>query len=156
MDLHLINLIIPSFPVQFSSTLQPNPVFLEVTFASDFSFTKHVSSLNFKYFPRFKAKGCISASFKKYLYLCVKLFFGLFWPRFYPDGFLFAFHLCFTNSTRWNVFIEPPVAPSSAAFRPLLFLFFFKLLSLVYQLPLLIFPCPIMSESFVFHSVSVF
>ena len=40
----------------------PTPTFLGVTFNRIFSFSKHVSSLKAKFFPRLKALRCISAS----------------------------------------------------------------------------------------------
>ena len=40
----------------------PTPTFLGVTFYRTLSFSKHVSSLKAKFFPRFKALRCISAS----------------------------------------------------------------------------------------------
>ena len=40
----------------------PTPTFLEVTFDRTLSFTKHVSSLKAKFFPRLTALRCISAS----------------------------------------------------------------------------------------------
>ena len=40
----------------------PTPTFLEVTFDYTLSFSKHVSSLKAKFFPRLKALRCISAS----------------------------------------------------------------------------------------------
>ena len=40
----------------------PTPTFLGVTFDCTFSFSKHVSSLKAKFFPRLKALCCISAS----------------------------------------------------------------------------------------------
>ena len=40
----------------------PTPTFLGVTFDRTFSFSKHVSSLKAKFFPRVKALRCISAS----------------------------------------------------------------------------------------------
>ena len=40
----------------------PTPTFLGVTFDSTLSFSKHVSSLKAKFFPRLKALCCISAS----------------------------------------------------------------------------------------------
>ena len=40
----------------------PTPTFLEVTFDRTLSFSKHVSSLKAKFFPRLKAIRCISAS----------------------------------------------------------------------------------------------
>ena len=66
----------PFFPVNtHNAHLQPNllllnsrlrfnptPTFFEVTFDRTLSFSKHVSSLKAKFFPRFKALRCISAS----------------------------------------------------------------------------------------------
>ena len=40
----------------------PTPTFLEVTFDRTLSFSKHVSSLKAKFFPRLKTLRCISAS----------------------------------------------------------------------------------------------
>ena len=40
----------------------PTPIFLVVTFDRTLSFSKHVSSLKAKFFPRLKALRCISAS----------------------------------------------------------------------------------------------
>ena len=40
----------------------PTPIFLGVTFDRALSFSKHVSSLKAKFFPRLKALRCISAS----------------------------------------------------------------------------------------------
>ena len=63
-----------SAPASVSTQLQ-----LEVTFDRTLSFSKPVSSLMAKFFPRLKALGCISASswgpFKESLF-CIKLFFG--------------------------------------------------------------------------------
>ena len=42
--------------------LNPTPTFFGVTFDRTLSFTKHVSSLKAKFFPRLKALCCISAS----------------------------------------------------------------------------------------------
>ena len=49
---------------QFGSRLRfnPTPTFLGVTFDRTLSFSKHVSSLKAKFFPRLKALRCISAS----------------------------------------------------------------------------------------------
>ena len=41
----------------------PSPIFLGVTFDRTLSYSKHVSSLKAKFFPRLKALRCISASF---------------------------------------------------------------------------------------------
>ena len=57
MDPHQANLL-------FGSRLRfnPAPTFLGVTFDRTLSFSKHVSSLKAKFFPRLKALRCISAS----------------------------------------------------------------------------------------------
>ena len=52
------------------------------------SFSKHVSSLNAKFFPRLKALRCISASSRGPSLFCIRLFFGPFSLTLYPDGFL--------------------------------------------------------------------
>ena len=71
----------------------PTPTFLGVTFDRTLSFSKHVSSLKAKFFPRLKALRCISASSwgpsKESLSLfCINLFFGPFSLTLHPDGFL--------------------------------------------------------------------
>ena len=48
----------PSSRLHFNSTL----TFLGITFDRTLSFSKHVSSLKAKFFPRLKVLGCISAS----------------------------------------------------------------------------------------------
>ena len=52
------NLVSPNSRLRF----YPTPTFLGVTFDRTLSFSKHVSSLKAKFFPRFKALRCISAS----------------------------------------------------------------------------------------------
>ena len=52
------NLFLLGSHLRFNST----PTFLGVTFDRTFSFSKHVSSLKAKFFPRFKALRCISVS----------------------------------------------------------------------------------------------
>ena len=70
----------------------PTPTFLGVTFDRTRSFSKHVSSLKAKFFPRLKALRCISASSwgpsKEFLSVCINLFFGPFLHTLHPDGFL--------------------------------------------------------------------
>ena len=56
----------------------PTPTFLGVTFDRTLSFSKHVSSLKAKFFPRLKALGCISASSWGLSLFCIKLFFSPF------------------------------------------------------------------------------
>ena len=58
VDLHQANLLLLGFHLHFN----PTPTFLGVTFDCTLSFSKHVSSLKAKFFPRLKALCCISAS----------------------------------------------------------------------------------------------
>ena len=58
VDPHQANLLLLGSRLRFN----PTPTFLGVTFDSTLSFTKHVSSLKAKFFPRLKALRCISAS----------------------------------------------------------------------------------------------
>ena len=67
----------------------PTPTFLGVTFDRTLSFSKHVSLLKAKFFPRLKALRCISASSWGPSLFCINLFFGPFSPTLHPDGFLF-------------------------------------------------------------------
>ena len=66
----------------------PTSTFLGVTFDRTLSFSKHVSSLKAKFFPRLKALRCISASSWGPSLFCIKLFFGPFSHMLHPDGFL--------------------------------------------------------------------
>ena len=70
----------------------PTPTFRGITFDRTLSFSKHVSSLKAKFFPRLKALRCISAfswGLSKESLSCIKLFFGPFSLTLHPDGFLF-------------------------------------------------------------------
>ena len=71
----------------------PTPTFLGVTFDRTLCFSKHVSSLKAKFFPRLKALRCISAypwsPLRSPSLFCTKLFFGPFSLMLHPDGFLF-------------------------------------------------------------------
>ena len=115
----------------------PTPTFLGLTLDRTLSFSKHVSSLKAKFFPRLKALRCISASswapLRSPSLFCIKLFFGPFLFTLHPDGFLsFALPI----SPNWNASTERPVAPSPAAFRPPLSLCFSpRLLYLPYESP---------------------
>ena len=82
----------------------PTPTSLGVTFDRTLSFSKHVSSLKAKFFPRLKALRCISASSwgpskesLSLLYNLYKAFFGPFSLTLHPDGFLFYFFLFFLS-----------------------------------------------------------
>ena len=55
---HQANLLLLGSRLRFN----PTPTFLGVTFDRTLSFSKHVSSLKAKFFPRLKALRCISAS----------------------------------------------------------------------------------------------
>ena len=64
--------------IQLSPPFQSHFNFFRVTFHCNFSFSKHVTSLNTKFFPRLKALCCIYASswglFKEFLSLLYKDF----------------------------------------------------------------------------------
>ena len=79
----------------------PTPTFLGVTFDRTLSFTKHVSSLKAKFFPRLKALCCISASTwgpsKEFLSLLYKAFFQSLLTYASPGWFPF---LSTTNLTK--------------------------------------------------------
>ena len=87
VDPHQANLLLLGSRLRFN----PTPTFLGVTFDRTLFFSKHVSSLKAKFFPRLKALRCISASSwgpSKESLSCIKLFFGPFSPTLHPDGFL--------------------------------------------------------------------
>ena len=85
----------------FNSRLRfnPTPTFLGVTFDRTLSFSKHVSSLKAKFFPRLKALCCISASSWGPSLFCINLFFSPFSHMPHPDGFLSNALLVLPN---WN------------------------------------------------------
>ena len=70
----------------------PTPTFLGVTFDRTLSFSKRISSLKARFFPRLKALRCISASswapLRSPSLFCINLFFGPFSLTLHPDGFL--------------------------------------------------------------------
>ena len=68
----------------------PTPTFLGVTFDRTLFFSKHVSSLKAKFFPRLKALRCISASSKESLFLLYKSFFWAFLTYASPGWFPFV------------------------------------------------------------------
>ena len=61
MDHHQANLQPNLLLLGFRLRFNPTPTFLGVTFDRTLSFTKHVSLLKAKFFPRLKALRCISA-----------------------------------------------------------------------------------------------
>ena len=93
--------------------------FLGVTFNRTLSFSKHVSSLKTKFFPRLKAVRCISASSwgpsKESLSVLYKAFLRSLLTYASPGWFPF---LSATNFTNWNASTKRPVAPSPAASCP--------------------------------------
>ena len=62
MDAHQANLQPNLLLLGSRHRFNSNPIFLGVTFDRTLSFSKHVSSLKAKFFPRIKALCCISAS----------------------------------------------------------------------------------------------
>ena len=62
MSLHAANLHLNLFLFNSCLRFDPNPTFLGVTFDRILFFSKRVSSLQAKFFPRLKALLCISAS----------------------------------------------------------------------------------------------
>ena len=96
------NLLLLDSCLQFN----PTPTFLWVTFDRTVSFSKHVSLLKAKFFPRLKALRCISASSwgpsKESLSLLYKAFF---WPLLtyaLPGWFLFLSIFNFTKLERFH------------------------------------------------------
>ena len=92
VDLHQANFLPNLLLLGSGLRFNPTPTFLGVTFDCTLSFTKHVSSLKAKIFPRLKALRCISASSwspqRSPSLFCIKLFFGSFSLTLHPDGFL--------------------------------------------------------------------
>ena len=66
----------------------PTPTSLGVTFDRPLSFSKHLSSLKAKFFPRLKALRCICAFSRGPSLFCTNLFFGPFSLMPHPNGFL--------------------------------------------------------------------
>ena len=62
MDLHQANFQPNLLLLGSRFRFNPTPTFLGVTFDRTLSFSKHVSSMKAKFFPRLKALSCISAS----------------------------------------------------------------------------------------------
>ena len=62
VDPHQADLQPNLVPLGYRLRFNPTPTFLGVTFERTLSFSKHVSSLKAKFFPRLKALRCISAS----------------------------------------------------------------------------------------------
>ena len=101
----------------------PTPTFLGITFDRTLSFSNHVSSLKAKFFPCLKALRCISASSfsKESPYVLNKAFLRPLLTYASPGWFPF---LRVTNINKLEASTERLVAPSPAASRPPLSLFF--------------------------------
>ena len=120
-----------------ASVSNPTSTFVGVIFDRTLSFSKHASSLRTKFFPRLKALHCISASpwgpSKKFFSLLYKTFLRLLLTYAPPGWFPFLSVAIVTN---WNAFTERPVAPSPAASRPSLSLYYSpRVLCLPYEPP---------------------
>ena len=115
------NLLLLGFRFRFN----PTPTFLGVYFDRTLSFSKHVSSLKAKFFPRLKALRCISASSwgpsKESLPVLYKSFLRSLLTYASPGWFPF---LSATNFTKLERSTERPVAPSPSASCPPLSLYF--------------------------------
>ena len=100
VDPHQANLLSLGSRLHFN----PTPTFLGVTFDSTLSFSKHVSSMKAKFFPRLKALRCISASSwgpsKKSLSLLYKSFLRSLLTYASPEWFPFLSTTNFTKLKR--------------------------------------------------------
>ena len=101
MDPHQANLRPNLLLLGSRLRFNPTPTFLGITFDRTLSFSKHVSSLKAKFFPRLKALRCISASSwgpsKESLSVLYKSFLRPLLSYFLPGWFPF---LSVTNSTK--------------------------------------------------------
>ena len=124
VDSHQTNLQPNLFLLGSRLRFNPTPTFLRVTFDRTLSFSKHVSLLNAKFFPRLKALRCISASSwdpsKESLFVLCKSFLRPLLTCASPGWFPFLSATNFTTLER----TERPVAPSLAVSRPPLSHFF--------------------------------
>ena len=125
VNLHQANLQPNLLLLNFRLHFNPTPTFLGITFDRTLSFSKHVSSLKAKFFPRLKALHCISAPswapLRNFSLFCIKLFLRPLLTYVSPGWFPF---LIVTNITKLeHASTKRLVAPSPAASRPPLFLF---------------------------------
>ena len=104
MDPHQANLQLNLLLLGSRLSFNPNPTFLGVTFDRTLSFSKHVSSLKAKFFPRLKVLRCISAfswgPSKESLSLLYKFFLRPLLTYASPGWFLFLSATCFTKLER--------------------------------------------------------
>ena len=92
VDPHQVNLQPNLLLLGSRLRFNPTPTFLGVIFDRTLSFSKHVSSLKAKFFPRLKVLRCISASswapLRSPSLFCINRFFGPFSLTLHSDGFL--------------------------------------------------------------------
>ena len=104
MDPHQANLQPNLLLLGSRLPLNPTPTFLGVTFDRTLSFSKHVSSLKAKFFPRLKALRCISASSwgpsKEFLSVLYKAFLRSLLTYALPGWFPFLSATSFTKLER--------------------------------------------------------
>ena len=137
MDPHQANLQPNLLLLGSRLRFNPTPTFLGVTFDCIFCFSKHVSSLKAKFFPisRPYAVSLLphGAPLKSPSLFCINLFFGPFSLTLHPDGFPSQ---VLPISPSWNASTKQLVAPSPAASRPPLSLYYSpRLLYLPYESP---------------------
>ena len=106
MDPHQANLQPNLLLLGSRLRFNPTPTFLGVTFDRTLSFSKHVSSLKAKFFPRLKALRCVSASSwgpsKESLSVLYKSFLRPVLTYASPGWFLFLSVTSFTKLERLN------------------------------------------------------
>ena len=104
VDPHQANLQLNLLLLGSRLRFNPTPIFLVVTFDHTLSFSKHVSSLKAKFFPRLKALRCISASSsgpsKESLFVLYKSFLQLLLTYASPRWFPFLSTTNFTKLKR--------------------------------------------------------
>ena len=122
VDPHQANLHPSLLLFNFFFRFNPTPTFLGVIFDRTLSFSKHVSLMKAKFFPRLKALRCISASSwvpsKESISLfCIKLFFV---PFSLMNHRIFSFLKRFTNITKVErLHLAASRASPAASRRPL-------------------------------------
>ena len=134
-DAHQANLLSNLLLLDCRLRFNPTSTFLGVTFDRTLSFSRHVSSLKAKFFfvSRPYAVSLLphGAPLRSSSLFCINLFFGPFSLTLHPDGFLSQ---ALPISPNWNAFTERVVAPSPAASRRPLSLYYSpRLLYLPYE-----------------------
>ena len=116
----------------------PTSTFFGVTFDRTLSFSKHAKLLRRPSFSNVSRPYAVSrlphgAPLRSASLFCINHFFGPFSLTLHPDGFLSE---ALPISPNWSASTERPVAPSPAASRPPISLFFSpRLLYLPYESP---------------------